>query len=131
MNAIRAIFSGVISWLLTLSSFMLMELIPTLRDSDLLQNLLVLVLLIPIIIIGLRFYHRKGSKNRGAILGVVMAVVALTLDAVLTVPLIIIPEGGDYMSFFTNPFLGLMFIEFVGIAHFYGVVKVRRAHAEG
>ncbi|MCB0497424.1 MAG: DUF5367 family protein [Cyclobacteriaceae bacterium] len=125
MKISRAIISGALIWILVFLLFTLMSFVPVLKDSEFQQNLVLYVFLVPIVMLGASFYYKKGYGTNGFILGLVMAAVGLVLDAVITVPYVIIPHGGSYASFYLNIFLLITAIEFVGITYFYWKLNVR------
>ncbi|WP_131494911.1 DUF5367 family protein [Flavobacterium sp. MEB061] len=54
------------------------------------------------------FYYKNGIKLHGLLLGIIMSLTALLLDALITVPFIEIPNGGNYYSFFSSPVLWIL-----------------------
>jgi len=125
MKVVRAILTGIITWVLIFLSFTVMNLIPEIKDSELQKTLILYVLLIPIVLFGVKFYYKKGSKTKGVWLGLVVATTGLTLDAIITVPAVIIPHGGDYISFFFDPLLWGITAEFILITYIYWKIKVK------
>lgn len=125
MKVSRAILSGIIIWVLIFVSFTVMSFIPVIKDSELQQNLILYIILLPIVIIGAKFYYKKGSKANGLLLGLLISITGLLLDAIITIPVVIIPHGGDYMSFYLDPLLWGIIAEFILITYFYWKVKVK------
>jgi len=125
MKIIRAILSGTIIWVLIFISFTIMSFIPVIKNSELQQNLILYVILIPIVIFGSKFYYKKEQNTNGFIIGFIMAVTGLLLDTLITVPYVIIPHNGTYTSFFINPLLWITIIEFILISYFYWKMKVK------
>ncbi len=125
MKVARAITTGMMIWVLIFITFTIMSFIPGIKDSELQQNLILYVVLIPIVIFGTKYYYKKDSITNGFLIGAVMATVGLVLDAFITVPFVIIPHNGSYMSFFINPLLWITTIEFILIVYFYWKVKVK------
>lgn len=111
MKITRAILTGVIIWILIFISFTLMSFIPNLKDELTLQNSIIYILLIPITYIGVRFYCKKEQTTSGLKIGLITIITSLILDALITVPLVIIPNGGSYTSFYSDPFLIFMVTE--------------------
>ena len=125
MKIIRAILSGTIIWVFIFISFTIMSFIPVIKNSELQQNLILYVILIPIVIFGSKFYYKKEQNTNGFIIGFIMAVTGLLLDTLITVPYVIIPHNGTYTSFFINPLLWITIIEFILISYFYWKMKVK------
>lgn len=123
MNTLRIIKSGMIVWSLIFLSFMCMGLIPVLKANEDLQNIIILLVLSPIVWIGAKYFYRTGGSAHGIKLGVGIISVSLTLDALITVPFVIIPAGGSYLSFFINPGLVVMGLVIIGISYYYWRIK--------
>lgn len=51
------------------------------------------------------FYYKNGIKIHGLALGIIMSLTALALDVFITVPIVEIPNGRSYYSFFSSPIL--------------------------
>ena len=126
MKVVRVIVSGVLIWALIFIAFTLMSFIPLIKESELQQNLILYILLVPIVFLGATFYYKKGSKTNGFFVGVVMTIIGLIIDTFITVPFVIIPQHGTYSSFFINPLLWITSIEFILIVYFYWKMKVRK-----
>ncbi len=124
MKPFRAILAGIIVWIFIFITFSIMSSIPIIKDSEIQQNLIIYILLFPYVLFGIRFYYKKEQQTNGFIIGLIMAFTSIILDALITVPLVIIPHGGSYASFFSSPFLGVTFILFLGIVFFYWKLKV-------
>lgn len=111
----RATLSGAIVWIMIFMYFTFLSFIPYVKDAELLQHVLLWFLLIPIVLFGLNFYHKKVPKSNELLVGVIIVITCLTLDVLITIPLTIIPYGGSYVSFFTNPFLWIIVAEILTI----------------
>jgi len=64
-------------------------------------------------------------KTNGLIVGLIMVVTALILDAIINVPFVIIPPGGSYLEFFTSTILWDIVIEYIVIIFLYWRIKVK------
>ena len=60
--------------------------------------------------LGARFYYLH-AEGKGVVLGLFMFTVAGSLDAIVTVPLLIMPAGGSYKSFYGDPGFWIIGIE--------------------
>jgi len=92
-------------------------------DPDLQANWVLSIILIPAATIGAHIYYRKGYKTNGFVLGASMFMVAMTLDAIITVPFFIMPYGGNHVSFFTDPGFWLIAVEFVSVVAAYWQIE--------
>ncbi len=128
MKYLRAVFSGSVVWILISITFMILTFIPVIKESLNQQALVVAILIVPYSLFGAYLYYKDGNKHNGLLLGIIMVVVALLLDALITVPFIEIPSGGSYISFYFYPVLWV----FVGIniatVYLFWKVKIDRKH---
>ena len=125
MNKLRAIFAGAIVWVFVFIAFMVLAYVPIIKDSMNKQSLIVGILIIPFALLGASIYYKNGNKDNGFIIGTIMVVTALTLDALITVPLVFIPNGGNYQSFYTYPLLWLLVAVNLATVYFYWKLKVK------
>ena len=126
MKHLRAILIGAMVWALIFFSFALLGFVPTLKDSLNLQALVVGILIVPYAIFGASIFYKNGNTENGIVIGVIMAVTALMLDTLITVPFIEIPNGGTYQSFFSFPLLWLLVFINIASVYFYWRLKIKR-----
>lgn len=119
INIKSVIVSASIVWTLAVIAFVASYFLPVMSDPDLQANWVLSVALIPSALIGAHIYYRKGHKTNGFILGASMFLVAMIFDAIITVPFLIIPYGGNYMTFFTDPGFWLIAVEYVSVVAGY------------
>lgn len=125
MNKIKAISIGALVWVFIFMSFTGLGFVPIIKDSMNLQALIVGVLIIPFALFGASIYYKNGNKDNGFVLGIIMVVTALLLDALITVPVVVIPTGGSYLSFFSFPLLWLLVAVNIATVYFYWSWKVK------
>lgn len=124
MDIVRAVKSGALVWLLVFITFSVASFLPVIKGSETLQNLFVCLLLPAYSFLSARYYYKKEQTTNGLIIGLVMVVTILPLDAFITVPLEIIPKGGSYFTFFTSLiFWGLISIHMIS-TFLYWKIKV-------
>ncbi len=124
MKIRRAILSATITWLLGVSAYTLSYFMDWMDDKAFQSNLVLVLALIPSTILGAYFYYRKHYDTNGFNLGVIMLITIMTLDALITVPLFIIPEGGNHVTFFVDPWFWLLAIELIMVAWLYSRYRV-------
>ena len=125
MKTLRAITAGALVWAMVFALFTVMSFIPVIKDSELQQNMMVYIFLIPFAAIGSVMYYKKGLKTtNGIIIGIIMAITGLVLDAAITVPFVIEPAGGSYVSFFLSPLLAITVVEFITVVYFHWKIKI-------
>lgn len=125
MNLKRAFLATAIIWILGVSAYIGSFMLSVLDDAALQANIVLVVALIPSAIIGAKFYYGKATSGNSWTLGLVMFGITILLDATITVPAFIIPEGGSHIEFFTDPgfwFIGAIYVSVIGI---YGIVRER------
>lgn len=125
MNKIRAILSGILVWVLVFSTFTVLSFIPATKDSPTLQNILVSLLLILFSYLGASFYYKGGNKTHGFLVALAMIMTILFLDAIITVPFVVIPQNGSYAAFFTSLILWILVVENILITYLYWRWRVK------
>lgn len=125
MKNLRALQSGIIVWVLIFLTFTLMSFLPIIKDSTDVQNVIVLLMIIPFVMIASTFYYKKGTETNGIYLGLIIVITCLILDAIITLPLVIIPKGGTYASFFIEPGLAVMGAEIFIVSFLYSRLKTQ------
>jgi hypothetical protein len=121
----RAILAGSLVWFFVFSVFAVFSFVPSIKDSALLQALIIGILIIPFAIFGTTFYYKKGDDTNGLTIGFVMIVTALILDVLITVPLVEIPyNNSSYKAFFTNPLLWMLVVENLAVIFLYWKFKL-------
>ncbi|MTI41666.1 DUF5367 family protein [Fulvivirga lutimaris] len=124
LNIKRAIISSIIVYVLLIPVFIGSFYVPILKDPDLQANLALMAAMLPAAYFAAHFYYRKGPKTNGLILGCFMFLMAIILDAVITVPVFIIPLGGDHLSFFSDISFWLIGLEYIAVIAGYWRFKM-------
>lgn len=79
---------------------------------------------IPLVWFGCSFYYKKDNETHGFMVGQTMLLTAVALDALITVPFFVIPEGGSHYSFFTSIGFWVIAFEFLAVAVLYWYTRV-------
>jgi len=116
MKTMRAILIGTIIWALGVSAFTLSFFVPILENLEQQANLVLFVTVIPLVWFGTKVYYKKDQTTQGYWIGLTFFLVAATLDAIITVPLLVIPNGGNHYEFFTDLGFWLIGLEFIAIS---------------
>lgn len=127
LNLKHAAVSSVTVYILGILAYVGSFFIPIMNDPELQANIVLMVAIIPAAYLGAHTYYKRGHTTRGFALGLVMFSVAIILDAVITVPLFIIPNGGTHLSFFSDPgfwLIGFEYIVVVAVYNQFNVVRV-------
>ncbi|MFZ1806990.1 MAG: DUF5367 family protein [Cyclobacteriaceae bacterium] len=119
LNLKHAALSSVVVYTLGILAFVGSFFVPLMDDLELQANLALMVAIIPAAYFGALIYYRKGHKTSGFVLGFAMFIGAILLDAIITVPVFIIPNGGNHLSFFKDPGFWLIGIEYITVVVTY------------
>ena len=126
MKTRSAVAIGALIWFLGVLAFSVSFYVPVLEDMELQANLVLCIAVLPLVWLGARFYYRKGVRTHGFVLGIIFFATAALLDALITVPILILPHGGSYYEFFTDMGFWGIALEFVGTAVLYWYFNVKR-----
>ncbi|SHJ66122.1 DUF5367 family protein [Pseudozobellia thermophila] len=124
MKQLRAIGIGVIIWIIGVSLYTLSFYIQVLQNAEQQANMLLFISVIPLVWYGARLYYKKETNTHGYWVGQTFFLTATALDAIITVPVFVIPNGGSYYQFFTDLGFWLIGFEFLGITVLYWYIKV-------
>ena len=125
MKIFRAIIIALIIWILGVSAFSLSFLVPILENAQLQANLILVCVVVPLVWFGSKLYFLTGNKAKGLWLGLTFFSVAALLDALITVPFLVIPSGGSYLEFYTDPGFWCIGLLFLGVPSLYRHLYVR------
>ncbi len=126
MKKIRVIGIGMGIWGLGVSAFVSSFFIPLLKDAQQQANLVLFLAVIPLVWYGTKLYYKSGSITNGFKVGLAFFLVAAILDALITVPFLVIPSGGSYQEFFLNLGFWVIGLLFIGVATVHWYLKVKR-----
>ncbi len=126
LNFKRAVLAAIMAWTLGVAAFVASYFVPVMDDADQQANMVLFVMIIPAAALGARAYYQRARNTNGFLLGAFMFVVTTILDAFITVPLFIIPEGGDHITFFGAPSFWLIGMEYIGVVAVY--CNLRKTH---
>lgn len=124
----RAVLSGALVWSCISVTFAGLEYVSFLEGSMDTTALIVAIFVVPFAAWGASFYYKKDRKFHGFLVGLIMALTALLLDALITVPLIEMPKGNSYYGFYSYPLLWLLVAINIITVYAYWRIVVRRAN---
>ncbi|WP_353778728.1 DUF5367 family protein [Winogradskyella sp. 3972H.M.0a.05] len=124
MKTIKAILIGIGIWSLAVSFYTLSFQFQILEDPNQQANIVLFTVVMPLVWLGAHLYYKKGSNIHGYFVGMIFLLVAAFLDAIITVPLFVIPNGGNHYTFFTDQGFWIIALELVGVAVLYYYIKV-------
>lgn len=125
MNSIKAIIIAVLMWVVGVTFFSLSFAMPYLSDVELQANLTLAIILIPTVWIGTHQYYRWADHLHGLQVGGIIVLTLISMDALLTVPLFIIPFGGSYQEFFGSASFWLIAMECLLVVYLYWKLNIK------
>ncbi|WP_347923937.1 DUF5367 family protein [Pontimicrobium sp. SW4] len=123
MKTKRAILIGIAIWIIAILFYSTSYYVPILEDPDLQANVVLFVVVMPLVWLGCTYYYKSDSKTHGFIVGQTMLLTAVALDALITVPVFVIPNGGNHYSFFTSLGFWIIAFEFLIVATLYWYIR--------
>ena len=124
MKTVRAIGIGVGIWALGVSAYTLSFFVPVLDNVEQQANMVLFLVVLPLVWNGAKWYYKKDRVTHGYWVGQTFFLTAAALDALITVPLLVVPNGGSYYAFFTDPGFWIVGAEFLATAVLYWYTKV-------
>ncbi len=119
MKIKRAILISILVWVIAVFLYSISYYIPVLKDADLQANVVLFVAVVPLVWLGCSYYYKKDKNTQGYKIGLIMLSISIILDALITVPVFIIPNGGNYYDFFISISFWAIAFEFLVIAILY------------
>ena len=124
MKTIRAILVGAGIWFFAVIFYSLSFQVPILEDPEQQANMLLFLAVMPLVWLGSHIYYKKDKTSHGIMIGQVFLITAAILDAIITVPLFIIPQGGSHYAFFTDPGFWIIAFEMVATTVLYYYINI-------
>ena len=124
MKTQRAILLGIAIWMISILFYSISYTIPLLEDPDNQANVVLFIVVMPLVWFASSFYYKKDNKTHGFKVGQTMLLTAVALDAIITVPLFVIPNGGSHYTFFTSAGFWIIAFEFLLVASLYWYARV-------
>lgn len=124
MRWLRALGIGALFWLI-----IFVEISVTMVGLQLSDNLIYTlhyILMIPIAIFSAWLYYKSKDKINGFLLGLTFVATGVILDMIITVPLFIIPAGGDYLTYFSEIYLIIGLVEGIVVVGIYDLIRKKR-----
>lgn len=119
MKTLRTIGIGTLIWVLGVTLYTLSFFIPIMKNAESQANLVLFLGIVPIVWLGCQLYYRNNREAHGLLLGLVFFGISGILDALITVPLLVVPNGGSYQSFFMDINFWLIGLEFILVSVLY------------
>ena len=110
---------AMLVWVVGVSFYLISFYIPILENLELQSNIVLALGIIPSACLGTYIFYTK-SYMKPAILALTFIIVAALLDALITVPVFIIPNGGSHSAFFSDPMFYIIVVEFYFVVFYFG-----------
>ncbi len=123
-----SIVYAVLVWVLGVCSYLISFYIPVLENQDLQANIVLALALIPSACLGTYLFYKK-SYLKPAVLAFIFIIVITILDACITVPVFLIPNGGSYSEFFGDPKFYAIALELYLVVLYFGNYLTHKAKA--
>ncbi|EAR00059.1 DUF5367 domain-containing protein [Maribacter sp. HTCC2170] len=124
MKTKRAILLGIAIWVIGILFYSLSFYTPILENAETQANLVLFIIVMPLVWLGCSYYYKKDNKTHGYKVGQTMLLTAVALDALITVPFFVIPNGGNHYTFFTSLGFWIIAFEFLAVAVLYWYTRV-------
>jgi len=115
----RALAVGILIWVLIFVEWSILIFLPVVKDSLTMQYIIHYIVLIVWALIGAHLYYKSKDKINGFVLGFVFLIIGIILDAIITMPLFIIPQGRGYADFFLDFMMWIGYIELIIVVWLY------------
>ena len=129
MKTTRAILLGIAIWIIAILFYSISYAIPILENPDTQANIVLFAVVMPLVWYGCYFYYKKDNKTHGLKVGQTLLLTAVALDALITVPFFVMPNGGNHYSFFTSIGFWIIAFEFLIMSSLYYYVRVYPKHS--
>lgn len=117
-NSILSLLGGIVVWLMGVSIYLISYYIHILENQELQTNISLAIGIVPSALTGTYLFYRNG-KMKPTSLALTFVLVAASLDALITVPVFVIPSGGSYAEFFGDPMFYTIMIEFFFLTTYF------------
>jgi hypothetical protein len=124
MKIARAIIIGVGIWGLGVGAFISSFFIPLMENSEQQANIVLSVAVMPLVWLGAKLYYKAERRTHGYWVGQTFLLTAAVLDALITIPFLVIPNGGSHYEFFTDFGFWAIAFEFLSITTLYYYTRV-------
>ncbi|WP_025743118.1 hypothetical protein [Aquimarina pacifica] len=114
-----SILCAILVWALGLSFYLLSFYIPILENPEQQSNIVIALTIIPSACFGTYLFYANGFM-KPSMLALTFVIMAIILDALITVPVCIIPNGGSYSQFFGDPVFYTIIVEYYFVVLYCG-----------
>lgn len=113
-----SIACAILVWIIGVSFYLLSYYIPVLDDPERQANIVLAAGIIPSVCLGSYLFYKRGQM-KASTLAVTFVLSAIFLDAMVTVPVFVIPSGGSYSAFFSDPIFYVIAVELFLVTYYF------------
>ena len=124
MKTKYAILLGICIWIIAILFYLISYAIPILENPETQANVVLFVVVMPLVWFACSIYYKLDKKTHGLKVGQTMLLTAVALDALITVPFFVMPNGGNHYSFFTSIGFWIIAFEFLVVASLFWYARV-------
>ena len=124
MEIKRAILLGTAIWIIGVLFYSLSYYVPFIEDTNTQADVVLFIVVMPLVWFACFYYYKKDNTTHGYVVGQTMLFTSVALDALITVPFFVIPNGGSHYSFFTSLGFWIIAFEFLLVAILYWYTRV-------
>ncbi|MGH1384117.1 hypothetical protein [Kordia sp.] len=114
-----SIICAILVWILAVSFYLFSFYVSIIEDTDLQSNITLALGIVPSACLGTYLFY-KNSYIKPAVLALTFVIVVTLLDVFITVPVFVIPNGGNYSEFFGDPMFYTIAVELYFIVLYFG-----------
>ncbi|MCK8481683.1 DUF5367 family protein [Psychroserpens algicola] len=118
-SRVFSIICASLVWVLGLSFYLISFKFSILESPEQQANIVIALAIIPSACLGTYLFYKKATM-KPASLALTFVIVATLLDALITVPVFVIPNGGSHASFFKDPMFYTIIVEFYFLVFYFG-----------
>lgn len=118
-NRLLSILYGILVWVIGVSFYLTSFYIQMIENPDLQANIVLVFGILPSTFLGTYLFYKNGVMKPSSLALTFMSIAAV-LDALITLPVFVIPAGGSYSDFFSNPMFYFIMVEFYLIVTLFG-----------
>jgi len=115
-------------WVLGVGFYLLSFYLPIIENPNIQSNIALAIGIIPSACLGTYLFYKK-SYIKPSTLALIFVIMATLLDALITVPVFIIPNEGSYSEFFGDPVFYIIAVEFYFIVLYFGTHLTQKIKA--
>ncbi|GAB5400563.1 MAG: hypothetical protein Aureis2KO_21480 [Aureisphaera sp.] len=124
-NRLLSIACAFLVWALGVSFYLGSFYVPILENPEQQANIVLVLAIIPSACLGTYLFYKKGQM-KPSVLALTFVIVAALLDAFITVPVFVIPAGGSYSGFYSDPMFYTIMVEFYFIVMYFGTFVTQK-----